>query len=223
MPRILLAEDEIELSRALTAVLTHQGFEVDAVYNGLDALEAAGRKAYDCMVFDVMMPGLDGISAVKKIREGGDVTPILMLTAKSGVDDRVEGLDAGADDYLTKPFAVKELMARIRSMTRRSTAFTPSRLSYGSVTLDTAEQELIGSNSIRLGKKESKLMELFLLNPGKDLSTQDIFRRVWKDEEDADPGVVWVYISYLRHKLRSVQADLSIEGDQGASYRLVRI
>ena len=154
--RILLAEDEKELSRALCAVLQHQGYETDAAYDGEEALELAFSRSYDCMVFDIMMPKLDGVTAVRRIRDSGIVTPVIMLTAKSEVDDRVEGLDAGADDYLTKPFAMKELMARLRSMTRRSKAFTPTRLSLGSVTLNTEEQELTGSNSIRLAKKESK-------------------------------------------------------------------
>lgn len=220
--RILLAEDEKELSRALCAVLQHQGYETDAAYDGEEALELAFSRSYDCMVFDIMMPKLDGVTAVRSIRDSGIVTPVIMLTAKSEVDDRVEGLDAGADDYLTKPFAMKELMARLRSMTRRSKAFTPTRLSLGSVTLNTEEQELTGSNSIRLAKKESKLMEILLLNPGRSLSTRDLLTRVWSDEPDAEDGLVWIYISYLRQKLVSIGADIEIVGEKGQSFTVLK-
>ena len=220
--RILLAEDEQQLSRAVAAVLSHMGYEIDVAENGLRAVELSGEKTYDCMVFDIMMPKLDGVTAVRRIRDSGIVTPVIMLTAKAEVDDRVEGLDAGADDYLTKPFAMKELLARLRSMTRRSKAFTPTRLSLGSVTLNTEEQELIGSNSIRLAKKETKLMETLLLNPGRALSTRDLLTRVWPDEPDAEDGLVWIYISYLRQKLAAIGADVEIVGEKGQSFTLLK-
>ena len=218
--RVLLAEDEEELSRALCAVLKHEGMEVDAVYNGQDAMEKAESSTYDCMIFDVMMPVMDGITALKSIRAEGNLTPVIMLTAKSEIDDRVEGLDAGADDYLTKPFAMKELLARLRSMTRRQESFTPTTLSLGCVTLDTKEQELSGKNAIRLANKETRLMEYLMLNAGKELSTDNIFLHIWKDEEDAEKEIVWVYISYLRQKLMSINADIGIEGDKGGSFVL---
>ena len=138
--KILLAEDEKDMSAALVAILTHSGYEVDPVYDGEAAVQMAQRHSYDCMVFDIMMPKLDGVQALQQIRDGGDVTPVIMLTAKSEVADRINGLDAGADDYLTKPFAMAELLARLRAMTRRSTAFTPQKLQTGSVSLDVAEQ-----------------------------------------------------------------------------------
>lgn len=219
--RILLAEDEKPLSRALTAVLTHSGYEVDAVYNGREAVKKAQSGVYDCMVLDIMMPELDGVSALKEIRARGDMTPAIFLTAKSELDDRVTGLDAGADDYLTKPFAMKELLARIRSMTRRAGAFTPKVLKAGSVTLNTEEQEMKSENSIRLGSKESKLMELLILNKDKEMSTEDIYNHVWKDE-DADKSIVWINISYLRNKLDAIDADIRIEGEEGGSFRIVR-
>ncbi len=218
--KVLLAEDEEELSRALVAVLKHEGIEVDAVFNGKEAVDKASEGSYDCMVFDIMMPVMDGISAVKQLRQEGNVTPVIMLTAKAEIDDRVEGLDAGADDYLTKPFAMKELLARLRSMVRRQGQFTPTTLSLGSVRLDTEEQELSAKNAIRLANKESKLMEYFMLNPGKSLTTRNIFEHVWKGEEDADEEIVWVYVSYLRQKLMSINADIGIEGDRGESYVL---
>ena len=218
--KLLLAEDEKQLSRALTAILEHSGYEVDAVYDGEAAVKKAAEDAYDCMVFDIMMPKKDGVEALREIRATGDVTPIIMLTAKTEISDRITGLDAGADDYLTKPFAMGELLARIRSMTRRSNAFTPKQLSFGSVSLNLSEQELTGKSSIRLAGKESKLMEFFLQNPTKNLSTEDILQRVWGDEPATDPKIVWIYVSYLRHKLEAVAADVRIDGEEGGSFSL---
>ncbi len=218
--KVLLAEDEEELSRALVAVLKHEKIETDAVFNGKQALEKAASSTYDCIIFDVMMPVMDGITALKELRSRGDLTPVIMLTAKSEIDDRVEGLDAGADDYLTKPFAMKELLARLRSMTRRKDSFTPTTLSLGSVTLDTEEQELSAKNAIRLANKETRLMEYLMLNAGKELSTENVFTHVWKDDKEADVEIVWVYISYLRQKLMSINADIGIEGDKGGSFVL---
>lgn len=160
--KILIAEDEKAMSDALGMVLRHFGYEVDTVPDGLAAVEKVQESAYDCMVFDVMMPRMDGVEALKRIRSSGDVTPVILLTAKAEVDDRITGLDAGADDYLTKPFAMGELMARIRSMTRRAGAFTPGRLSVGHVTLDVEEQEISCESSIRLSSKEAKLMKYFM-------------------------------------------------------------
>ncbi|MBQ1922808.1 MAG: response regulator transcription factor [Lachnospiraceae bacterium] len=218
--RILVAEDEAELSRALKAVLDHQGYETDVVGDGLSAVEKAAGTSYDCMVFDIMMPVMDGLTAVRKIRSTGNLTPVIMLTAKTEVDDRVGGLDAGADDYMTKPFAMKELLARIRSMTRRSTAFNPSRLTVGTLTLDIDEQELSAVHSIRLSGKEFQLMEYFMRNPGRAMKTEDLYARIWKDDPDADTEIVWLYISYLRKKLGAVMADVTIEGERGGSFTL---
>ncbi|MBR7044724.1 MAG: response regulator transcription factor [Lachnospiraceae bacterium] len=218
--RILVAEDEAELSRALKAVLDHQGYETDVVGDGLAAVEMAARNSYDCMVFDIMMPVMDGLTAVREIRSTGNLTPVIMLTAKTEVDDRVGGLDAGADDYMTKPFAMKELLARIRSMTRRSTAFNPSRLTVGTLTLDIDEQELSAVHSIRLSGKEFQLMEYFMRNPGRAMMTEDLFARIWKDDPEADTEIVWLYISYLRKKLGAVMAEVTIEGERGGSFTL---
>lgn len=219
--RLLIAEDEVDLLRAMVTILTHQGYEVTTAADGLEALEKAMEGTYDCMVFDIMMPRMDGIEALKRIRQTGNLTPVIMLTAKAEVDDRVEGLDAGADDYLTKPFAIKELLARIRSMTRRNTAFHPSKLSFGTVQLDTELQELSAHNSIRLARKEAKLMEYLMQNPGKELSTEDIHMRVWKDEDESK-DIVWVYISYLRQKLIAVKADIVIKGEKSGNFMLVK-
>lgn len=219
--KILLAEDEKDMSAALVAILTHSGYEVDPVYDGEAAVQMAQQHSYDCMVFDIMMPKLDGVQALQQIRDGGDVTPVIMLTAKSEVADRINGLDAGADDYLTKPFAMAELLARLRAMTRRSTAFTPQKLQTGSVSLDVAEQELCSTNAVRLSAKETKLMQLLMMNADKNLTTGEILSRVWPDEEE-DEKIVWIYISYLKEKLAAIDADISITGGEGGPFRLVQ-
>ena len=219
---ILLAEDERDLSRALVAVLEHNGYSVTAVYDGKAAVDEAKKKAFDCMVFDIMMPKMNGIDALKIIRESGDMTPALFLTAKAELDDKVTGLDAGADDYLTKPFAMVELLARIRSLTRRSGEYSPKKLSFGSVTLDITGQELISENSVRLAGMEASLMEFFMMNPDKDFTTSEIYSHVW-NEDEAGEDVVWVYISYLRNKLRSISGDIVIEGEQGGSFCLKKM
>ncbi len=218
--KILIAEDEKDMSKAICAILNHQDYETDVAFDGLQAMELARSNTYDCMIFDIMMPKMDGLEALKRIRAGGDMTPVIMLTAKAQVDDRVEGLDAGADDYLTKPFAMKELIARIKSLTRRNTSYNPSRITLGSVSLDTETQEMHAGNSISLAKKEARLMELFMRNPGKRLTTSEIFARVWNEGEESDE-VVWLYISYLRKKLVAINADLTIEGEKGGSFCLV--
>lgn len=219
--KILLAEDEKDMSAALVAILTHSGYEVDPVYDGEAAVQMAQQHSYDCMVFDIMMPKLDGVQALQQIRDGGDVTPVIMLTAKSEVADRINGLDAGADDYLTKPFAMAELLARLRAMTRRSTAFTPQKLQTGSVSLDVAEQELCSTNAVRLSAKETKLMQLLMMNADKNLTTGEILSRVWPDEEE-DEKIVWIYISYLKEKLAAIDADITITGGEGGPFRLVQ-
>ena len=221
--KILLAEDEQQLSRVLETAMTHEGYQVDTAFDGQEAVDLAKENAYDLMILDIMMPVKTGIEALKEIRQTGNTTYVIMLTAMSEVDDKVTGLDAGADDYLTKPFSLKELLARLRSMSRRVATFTPNLLQIGQTSLNVGEHELISSNSIRLDGKESKMMEFLMLNAQKSLSTQEIFRHVWsKDEdEDLDEGFVWIYISYLRQKLKAIHADLAILGEEGGSFTLV--
>ena len=203
--------------------MTHEGYQVDTAFDGQEAVDLAKENAYDLMILDIMMPVKTGIEALKEIRQTGNTTHVIMLTAMSEVDDKVTGLDAGADDYLTKPFSLKELLARLRSMSRRVATFTPNLLQIGQTSLNVGEHELISSNSIRLAGKESKMMEFLMLNAQKSLSTQEIFRHVWsKDEdEDLDEGFVWIYISYLRQKLKAIHADLAILGEEGGSFTLV--
>jgi len=223
MMKILLAEDEQQLSRVLETAMTHEGYQVDTAFDGQEAVDLAKGNAYDLMILDIMMPVKTGIEALKEIRQTGNTTHVIMLTAMSEVDDKVTGLDAGADDYLTKPFSLKELLARLRSMSRRVATFTPNLLQIGQTSLNVGEHELISSNSIRLAGKESKMMEFLMLNAQKSLSTQEIFRHVWsKDEDkDLDEGFVWIYISYLRQKLKAIHADLAILGEEGGSFTLV--
>ena len=220
--KILVAEDEPQLSRVLVAAMTNAGYEVDPVFNGKDAVEKARQHTYDIIMLDIMMPVMDGITALKKIRESGDKTYILMLTAKAEVDDRVTGLDSGADDYLTKPFSLKELLARLRSKERRDDTFTPKELAFGDVTLNVEDQELESKNSIRLNSKETQLMNYLLLNQNKQISVQEIFNHVWKNETDVKEEIVWVYISYLRQKLTSIQSQVRIEGDQEIGFTLIK-
>ena len=221
--RILLAEDEKALSRAVSTVLEVKGgYEVDAVYDGEAALEAARQNVYDVCVFDIMMPKMDGITALETLRREGNTTPILMLTAKAELDDRVKGLDAGSDDYLPKPFQMAELLARLRSLTRRAGNYTPRKLQVGKVILDVEQQELRCENSIRLAKKEARLMEYLMANPDREFSVAEILGHVWSDEE-ADAAVVWVYISYLKSKLNAVDADQTISGGEEGPFRLVAV
>lgn len=220
--KILVAEDELQLLRVLTVAMEHAGYDVDPVDNGLKAVEHAKENSYDVIMLDIMMPVMDGITALKKIRESGDKTYILMLTAKAEVDDRVTGLDSGADDYLTKPFSLKELLARLRSKERREDDFTPNKLELGDVTLNVSKQELVSHNSIRLSGTETQLMNYFLLNQNKELSTEELLNHVWKNDIDANADVVWIYVSYLRQKLQSIQSSVRIEGDKGGSYKLVK-
>lgn len=222
--KILVAEDEIQMNRVLTTALTHEGYDVDSVYDGQAAIDMANENAYDVMVMDVMMPVKSGIEAVQEIRQTGNQSHIIMLTAMAEVDDRVTGLDAGADDYLTKPFSLKELLARLRSMSRRvDTNFTSNILTVGTVTLNVGEQELVSQNTIRLAGKESKMLEFFMLNAGKKLSTDQIFNHVWvndKDDPEIDNGYVFIYVSYLRQKLKSIGANVVIEGEEMGDYEL---
>lgn len=224
--KVLIAEDEVQMNRVLTTALTHEGYEVDSVFDGQAAIDLAEENAYDVMVLDIMMPIKSGIEAVQEIRQTGNQTHIIMLTAMAEIDDRVNGLDAGADDYLTKPFSLKELLARLRSMARRvDTSFTSNVLRVGTVTLNVGEQELVSQNTIRLAGKESKMLEFFMLNVGKELSTQQLFSHVWANEtdEDIDEGYVFIYVSYLRQKLKAIGANLLINGEENGSYELVEI
>lgn len=219
--RLLLAEDEKELSKALCAVLKHNNYSVDPVYNGQDALDYGLCENYDAIILDIMMPKMDGFTVVKELRAKGISTPVLILTAKSEIEDRITGLDMGADDYLTKPFAMGELLARIRALTRRKSEFSPNLLSFGNLTLNRESFELcVGENSIRLGNKEFQMIEMLLSNPGRLISTEQFMERIWGYETEAEINVVWVYISYLRKKFATLGANLEIKAVRGLGYTL---
>lgn len=219
--RLLLAEDEKELSRALAVIFKHNNYTVDMAYDGQEALDYLERGIYDGVVLDIMMPKVDGITVLKKIREKGNPVPVLLLTAKSEIDDRVLGLDSGADDYLTKPFAAKELLARVRAMTRRQTDKSDTVLSFGNIKLDRAAFELSsGSNSYRLANKEFQIMEMLLSNPGQIISAERLMDKIWGYDSDAELNVVWVYISYLRKKLKAIGADVQIKASRNLGYSL---
>ena len=219
--RLLLAEDEHDLSKALCAILKHNNYSVDAVYDGQDALDYGLSENYDGIILDIMMPKKNGIEVLTELRKSGVDTPVLILTAKGEVDDKILGLDSGADDYLTKPFAMGELLARIRALTRRKADFTPNLLSSGNLSLNRETFELsVDGDSIRLGNKEFQMMEMLMSNPGRLISTEQFMEKIWGYETEAEINVVWVYISYLRKKLASLKANLEIKAVRGVGYTL---
>ena len=222
--RILLAEDELALSKAYAQVLIMQGYEVEQVYDGKEALEAANSDTYDLMIFDVMMPKMSGLEVLKALREAGNTTYVIMLTAMSELDDKVEGLELGADEYLTKPIPLKELAARVRSLERRiDTNYNENVLTFGSVKLNVSQQELSAKNSIILAGKETKLMEVLMLNKNKKLSTEYIYNHVWSKDDDSDTGYVWIYISYLKQNLKAINANVDILGEENREFELVEV
>ena len=222
--RLLLAEDEKALSKALTAILERNNYSVDAVYDGQTALEYLSADNYDGVILDIMMPKVDGITVLKEIRGRGNLIPVLLLTAKSEVDDKVEGLDAGANDYLAKPFHSRELLARIRAMTRVQIGQTSSQLQMGNVILNRATFELSTSKgNFRLANKEFQMMELMMSNPGVLISSERFMEKIWGYDSEAEINVVWVYLSYLRKKLAALQANIQIKATRNAGYSLEEI
>ena len=218
--RILLAEDEKALSRVLCTIFEKNNYSVDPVYNGEDALFYLQSGNYDVAVLDIMMPKMDGITVLKKLRETGSRMPVLMLTAKSEVEDKVMGLDSGANDYLAKPFDTKELLARIRAITRNQTA-ADNKLRMGNISLDRSTFELSSpSGSFRLANKEFQMMEFFLSNPRHVIATERFMEKIWGYDSDVEINVVWVYISYLRKKLEALHADIQIKASRNAGYSL---
>lgn len=220
--RILLAEDERSLSRAAIALLEKNNYSADAVYDGQEALEYLESGNYDALILDLMMPKMDGMTVLRTLRERGNPIPVLILTAKSEVDDKVLGLDTGANDYLTKPFSTQELMARIRAMTRsQSGGQVTSRLTFGNITLDQATFELSSpTGSFRLANKEFQMMELLMRNPRQLIPTERFLERIWGYDSDVELSVVWVYISYLRKKLSALRANIQIKVTRNAGYSL---
>ena len=219
--RLLLAEDEKEMSNAVCAVLKHEHFSVDAVYDGQDAYDYLETGEYDGAILDIMMPKMDGITVLKKIRAKGISTPVIMLTAKSQLDDKVEGLDAGADDYLTKPFAMKELIARVRSITRRSGEVADSTLSFSDITLSRSTFVLASTGGEeRLANKEVQMLEMLMEHPGQVISSDQFMDRIWGYDTDTESNVVWVYISNLRKKLKKLGSTVNIKAARGLGYSI---
>lgn len=220
--KLLYAEDEVSMSEAVVDILTYHKYTVDAVYDGEEALDYAEAEDYDGIILDIMMPKMSGLEVLKKLRASGNTTPVLLLTAKTEIEDRIEGLDLGADDYLPKPFAMGELLARIRAMLRRRENFTPDVLTYGNLSLNTATYELSagGGESVILPKLEYQLMELLMANTNAFLSSEDILVKIWGYDSESDLGIVWVYISYLRKRLAQMGADVSIKVKRNIGYKL---
>lgn len=218
--KLLLVEDERDLSRAIKEILVYSKYEVDTAFDGLEALDYVAQYSYDLIIMDVMMPKMNGIEALKRIRSQNIDTPVIMLTAKSELDDKVEGLDSGADDYLTKPFQVKELLARIRALTRRKAEIV-NVTNLGNVTFNSDKSTMSnGDKVVNLTKKEFSLMEYFLRNKNKYITSEKIFDDVWSSDTDAYITVVWVFISTLRRKLASIDANIIIDAKRGNGYTL---
>lgn len=219
--RLLLAEDEKILSDALVEILQRNNYSVDAVYNGRDALDWLLGGEYDAAILDIMMPQLDGLSVVRQLRAAGSRLPVLLLTARSEIDDRVEGLDCGADDYLTKPFAMRELLARIRAITRRQPELHSTVLQLGTLRLDCADFQLSGPKGcLRLGNKEFQILQMLLMNPNQVISAERLLEKIWGYDSEAEVNSVWVYLSGLRKKIAQLGAQVQIRAVRGAGYIL---
>lgn len=218
--RILIAEDELPLARAIVKILEKNNYSADAVHNGEDALDYIESGNYDAVILDIMMPRMDGITVLRRVRAAKNTVPILMLTAKGEIEDKVLGLDSGANDYLAKPFDARELLARIRVMTRNQTT-ADSTLSFGNITLDRATFELSSpTGSFKLANKEFQMIEMLLTSPSRVIPTERFIEKIWGFDTDAEISVVWVYISYLRKKLTALGADIAIRASRNAGYSL---
>ena len=222
--RLLLAEDEKALSNALVTILKHNNYSVDAVYNGQDALDYLLNGNYDGAILDIMMPKMDGISVLKAFRAKNKTLPVLLLTAKTEIDDKVSGLDCGADDYLGKPFDTKELLARIRAMLRRRSGEAVNTLNFADITLNRSTFELSAAcGSFRLGNKEFQMLEMLMQSAGKVISAEQFMERIWGYDTETEMTVVWTYISYLRKKLSALNCKAQIKAIRNVGYTLEKI
>lgn len=219
--RILIAEDEPDLAEALSVFFEKNQFSADVVNDGLSAYDYAGGGDYDAIVLDIMMPEMDGIEVLRKLRREGVKTPVMMLTAKAQKDDRITGFNSGADDYLPKPFEPDELICRVRAMLRRSGEYKPDRLSFGDVTLDPGSCMLCcGEKNVRLSGKEFQLAELFMRSPRMVFSADRIMEKLWGWDSEAEINVIWVHISNLRKKLRQIGSSVEIRANRGLGYAM---
>lgn len=220
--RLLLAEDEKRLSSALCEILSKNKYDVDCVHDGKSALDYAFSGVYDLVVLDIMMPRMDGITVLRRLREARNHVPVLMLTARDDIQDKVSGLDCGADDYMTKPFSSEELLARIRALTRRRGEVVTERAEYGDISLDTRTCELhCGGSSVALSLKEYKIMEMLVQNPGQILPKERILEKIWGGDSDAEYNNLEVFISFLRKKMRFLGSRTEIRTTRGVGYSLV--
>ena len=219
--KILYAEDEAALSEAVVDILTYNKYIVDAVYDGKSAFEYAMAGDYDGVILDIMMPKMNGLEVLTELRKRGYKKPVLLLTARTQVEDRIAGLDAGADDYLPKPFDMRELLARVRAMLRRQEEFRPDLLQYGDLTLNLKTAELsCGENSVMLPKQEYRLLEQLMLNRSAWLSTEDLLVKAWGYDTDTDINSVWLYISYLRKRFEALGSKAGIITKRNFGYKL---
>ncbi len=219
--RLLIVEDDRDIVKALTALFEHNNYSVDAVYNGNDGYDYAVGGNYDGIVMDIMMPGMDGLQVLHALRAAGIKTPVLLLTAKGDIEDKVNGLDAGADDYLPKPFAAAELLARVRAMLRRKENYQSDTLEFEGLSLDLSTFELhFGTESIRLVSREFQMLQLLMQSPGIVISTDQFMERIWGWDSDVEVSIVWVYISNLRKKFDKLGAPVSIKAVRGVGYCL---
>lgn len=220
--RLLIAEDELDLAEALTAFFEKNQYTVDAVHDGMTAYDYASTNEYDAVILDILMPKMDGIQVLKRLRDAGISVPIMMLTAKAEKDDRIVGFDAGADDYLPKPFSPDELLARVRAMLRRKGDYKPTVLQFGGLSMDCAAGTLqCGDRTEWLSGREYQVMELFMRSPKVIISAERIMERVWGWDSEAEVNVVWVHISNLRKKLKAIGSSVTIRASRGLGYALV--
>ena len=219
--RILIAEDEVATAKALKILLEKAMYSVDIVHNGDDAWDYIQEGSYEVIVLDIMMPGKSGLEVLSLIRQNGIRTPVMLLTSKAEIEDRVAGLEAGADDYLPKPFATSELIARVKALGRRSENYNDSVQSVGNIVLDSNKYEMsVGKKSVKLTNKEFQLIELFVLHPGQAFSTEHLMEKIWGYDTESDVDVVWTTIGYVRKKLRQIKANVEIKTMRGIGYAL---
>lgn len=218
--KILLAEDTKDLNKNITLLLKTQNYDVDNVFDGEEASEHLKKDSYDCIILDIMMPKKDGLSVLKELREHHIITPVILLTAKTEIDDRVEGLDLGADDYLSKPFSSKELLARVRALIRRGSINESSDITIGNVLIESEKQSLSAHSTVRLSNKEFELISLIATNQNEPVSSSFLLDRLWNNEPNANEDTVWLYISYLTSKLDMIGANVTISGSKGESFQI---
>ena len=219
--RILIAEDDPKLLKSLAHIFELNHYVTDGVGNGIDAFDFASSGEYDGLVLDIMMPGMDGVTLLKKLRAKGITTPALFLTARSEIDQRIEGLDAGADDYLPKPFSTGELLARVRAMLRRKDNFTPDMLIFGELSLNRSTYELMCTGKTQaLSGKEFQVMEMLMQNPNAIVTAEQLITHIWGWDTNVDTSVVWVHISNIRKKLETLAVPVAIKFVRNAGYML---